>query len=344
MKNAGIVFRRDTPSFFGARLLLSLSAVGTGYAAWRTTGITSIAVCALSAIFLAAYLYGFLAVWRNNIDWLRRLQRVLMQAGALLPEHKFVRNSAPWNTEKVTSAILADAVIHNKAMLQENVSMHQAMDAYLGRQASAHASNVNVSMTGSLRNLYILFCDLRGFTSMSEKLTPAETLQVLNSMFTTLEAVVADGGGEINKYIGDALLAYFKRPDENEEATAVKCARTAQSMQTRFQESFARQGLLKAKGVHLAGMGIGLVAGQALLGDLGSRNRHEFTLIGDSVNLSSRLCGVAPAGEVFMDETMARLVSGSFMVESRPPIHLKGISDMVTPYCLLDDISDFRRD
>jgi len=198
-------------------------------------------------------------------------------------------------------------------------------------------------MTGSLRRLYILFCDLRGFTSMSEKLTPAETMQVLNSMFTGLESVLADGGGEINKFIGDALLAYFKRPDENEEAAAVKCAHTAQRMQERFQETFARQGLLKSKGVTLAGMGIGLVAGEALLGDLGSRNRHEYTLIGDSVNLSSRLCGVAPAGEIYLDEAMARVVAGTFMVESRAPIQLKGISEKVTPYCLMEDLSNFRK-
>jgi adenylate cyclase len=343
MANSGILFRFDTPSFWGGRFLLTMSALGAGYAAWRVTGITTMAVASLSFLFLAAYCFAFLAVWRNNIEWLRRVQRVMIQAGTLPTSHKFIRNAAPWNTAKVTSGILSEAVMNNKASLQELVATKQNMEAYMGHQASEHASHATTAMTGSLRRLYILFCDLRGFTSMSEKLTPAETMQVLNSMFMGLEPVLADGGGEINKFIGDALLAYFKRPDENEEAAAVKCAKTAQLMQEKFQETFARQGLLKSKGVTLAGMGIGLVAGQALLGDLGSRNRHEYTLIGDSVNLSSRLCGVAPAGEIYLDEAMAKVVSGTFMVESRAPIHLKGISELVTPYCLMEDISRFRR-
>lgn len=329
---------RDLPPFWGARGVLLLSAALCAFAVWRGTGMVAYAAAAFSALFVMSYLFAYLAVWRTDVAWMRRLQRGFLQAGALPAEHRFVLKASPWRARRLSSALLAETVVRVKAMNQENHSLRQAMDAYMGRQASAHAAHDVGSMTGSLRRLYILFCDLRGFTSMSEKLAPAETMQVLNSMFTALESELADGGGEINKFIGDALLAYFKRPEGDEDAAAAKCARTAQRMMDRFQETFARQGLLKAKGVHLAGMGIGLVAGQALLGDLGSRNRHEFTLIGDSVNLSSRLCGVAPAGEIYMDETMARAVATHFMVESRPPIHLKGISEVVTPYCLLDEL------
>jgi class 3 adenylate cyclase len=306
------------------------------------TGSLATALTTLSILFVTAWVYGFLAIWRNDVAWLRRIQRTLIQAGALPPEHRFIRNVAPWRVEKTAAGIFAEAVNRNRKIQLESAGTHQALEAYLGHQGSAHASQSGDLMTGNLRRLYILFCDLRGFTAMSEKLTPGQTVQVLNQIYTVLEAVLAEGGGEINKYIGDAILTYFKRPEGNEAESAARVARTAQALHAKFQENLVNLSLLHIKGIKL-GLGVGVVAGEAILGDLGSRNRHEYTLIGDSVNLASRLCGVAPAGEVLMDETMAICVSDTFMVESRLPLQLKGKSEKVTPYCLMDELKNFHR-
>jgi adenylate cyclase len=91
---------------------------------------------------------------------------------------------------------------------------------------------------------------------------------------------------------------------------------------------------LNAKSISI-GLGIGLVAGEALMGNLGSRNRMEFTLIGDSVNLASRLCSIAPEWEILVNEELAMMVSDQFHIESRMPVQLKGRTEKTTPYCIM---------
>ncbi len=327
-----------SPSSLPERILQFLLAAGAGAAVWVWTAKLPFALAMIVGAFLGLEWFRLLLQWHESLGWFNRIQRFLIQSGSLPPEFRVIRKMAPWKVEAEMTAVLTQATDRTKALIQENHTQRKALDSYLGQKASAHAAQGSSMLAGSLKRVFVLFSDLRGFTSMSEKLTPAETVQVLNVIYTGLEAVLAQGGGEINKYIGDAILAYFKRPDIGEEGVAERVAKTTQAMQARFQEILDRQALLKSKGVTL-GLGIGVVAGEAILGDVGSRNRREFTLIGDSVNLASRLCSVSPAGEVLMDEKMARLVSQRYFVESRPPVQLKGKAEKVTPYCLMNELA-----
>jgi adenylate cyclase len=174
---------------------------------------------------------------------------------------------------------------------------------------------------------------------MTEQLTSKETLRVLNQIFTSIQAAVEKKGGEINKFIGDAALIYFKRTAENEKEEAERVIQAAFEMQKSFTNIARNNSELKARNVKI-GMGIGAVAGHAIMGNLGSRNRMEFTLIGNSVNLASRLCSICPQDEILVNEEMALLVSDKFHIESRLPVQLKGLRDKVTPYCVLGDLEN----
>jgi adenylate cyclase len=176
-----------------------------------------------------------------------------------------------------------------------------------------------------------LFSDLRGFTHMTEQIKPEETVEILNKMFTGMEEVITQNGGDINKYIGDAIMAFFRRPYGDEGEAAKMVLRTAMRMQDRFE--ILNQSFKVAYSQPLSiGLGIGVTAGEAIMGNLGSANRMEFTLIGDTVNMASRLCGVAKHGQVLVNEEMANAAKESFEMTPLPPMAIKGKSEMQTPY------------
>ena len=240
------------------------------------------------------------------------------------------------------------AVVDGAAeVVQENIkslaSNRQTLDRFLGSEGSKHvlqsAGGGSSSLGGQLQLAFILFTDIRGFTQMTEQLTSKETLRVLNQIFTGIQAAVEKNGGEINKFIGDAALIYFKRSAENEKAEAERVVRAAFEMHKSFLTVARTNNDLKARNVKI-GMGVGIVAGHAIMGNLGSRNRMEFTLIGNSVNLSSRLCSICPQDEILVNEELALLVSDKFQIESRLPVQLKGIRDKVTPFCVLGDLGN----
>ncbi len=282
----------------------------------------------------------FLLQWQSRVTWLCRLQMILHKAGALPSDYRFIDDAMPWNVNKKTQ----DVVNIAEQVVQENIKSlaanRHALDKYLGSQASRHAiQGAGTGFGGQMQSVFILFSDIRGFTQMTELLTSQETMRVLNQIFSALAMAVEHQGGEINKFIGDAILVYFHRSPENERKEAEKVVRAALEMQEKFRVVTTNNNDLKARNVSI-GLGIGIVAGQAIMGNLGSRNRMEFTLIGNSVNLASRLCSIAPQDEILVDEELAMLVNDKFHIESRLPVQLKGKKEKTTPYCILGDLTN----
>lgn len=187
-----------------------------------------------------------------------------------------------------------------------------------------------------MRRVYVLFSDVRGFTHMTELLKPEETVEILNKMFSAMEEVITQNGGDINKYIGDAIFAYFRRPYGNEGEAAKMVLRTALRMQDRFE--VLNQGFRKAYSQEIKiGLGIGITAGVAIQGNLGSSNRMEFTLIGDTVNMASRLCGIAEHGQILVNEEMANAAKEFFEMTALSPVRIKGKAEPQTPYSVMGE-------
>jgi adenylate cyclase len=145
--------------------------------------------------------------------------------------------------------------------------------------------------------------------------------------------VITRNGGDINKYIGDAIFAYFRRPYGNEGEAAKMVLRTAMLMQDRFELLNKTFKVAYSQEVQI-GLGIGITAGEAVVGNLGSANRMEFTLIGDTVNMASRLCGVAKHGQTLVNEEMSQAAKDYFEFSALPPMQIKGKSEMQTPYAV----------
>lgn len=138
------------------------------------------------------------------------------------------------------------------------------------------------------RELTLLFCDLRGFTTLSEHLEPLALRELLNQFFSRMTAVIHAHGGTLDKFIGDALMAFWGAPLA-EPRHAMLALQAAQAM---AQALDALNHELRARGQPTLSMGIGLHTGVACVGDMGSDLRRAYTALGDSVNLASRIEGL----------------------------------------------------
>jgi adenylate cyclase len=147
-----------------------------------------------------------------------------------------------------------------------------------------------LQLGGEERELSVLFSDIRGFTSISEKLSPKALVHLLNEYLSPMTEIVFDKRGTLDKYIGDALMAFFGAPVPNEHH-ALHCCEAALEMVEALQRLQARWRMQGAKMPDIE-IGIGINSGPMVVGNMGSTQRFNYTVIGDNVNLASRLEGL----------------------------------------------------
>ncbi len=162
-----------------------------------------------------------------------------------------------------------------------------AMGKYLSQDIMKNVvQNIDdIKLGGKKANVTVLFADIRGFTSMSEKMTAEEVSVILNEYFSEIEPIITKYNGVINKFIGDAVMAIFGEPiqDINHPQNAVKCACEMLKKVDQLQDKWLFEGKPKIE------IGIGINTGEAFVGNIGSETRLEYTVIGDMVNLASRI-------------------------------------------------------
>jgi adenylate cyclase len=220
------------------------------------------------------------------------------------------------------------AVALENAELLERVEQEAETRANLSRFLSpalmeqAKNGAIDLKRGGELMEVTIMFTDIRGFTSMSEKETPQDVVRMLNDYFERMVEVVFDTGGILDKFIGDALMAIWgapiQKPDDAERA--VQAALEMQRQVIQFNRLRTQQGKSPVY------IGIGINTGQVVVGNMGSPKRMEYTVIGDAVNLASRLCHEARANEIIISGyTVKQLRGNAFELDqSLPPAKVKG--------------------
>lgn len=182
---------------------------------------------------------------------------------------------------------------------------------------------------GERRYIALLFSDVRGFTAFSEVHQPEQVVEMLNRVLQAQAEVVAQHGGDIDKFVGDELMARFDGPDC--ELRAVRCAvdliGAVQAVQLRH----------RAAGSALT-IGVGVNAGEVVLGAVGAETRMDFTAIGDEVNLAARLCSAAAPGQVLIPQRIREAIGDPADLDLRPlpPIQVKGKKDPIPLFEVLD--------
>lgn len=238
----------------------------------------------------------------------------------------------------VLSAIASQATIalENSEMartIEQSAAKRAFLERFLSPQLAKEVEKGKIELTkgGTLTELTILFSDIRGFTTMSEDNPPQETVGMLNEYFELMADCVFAYDGIVDKFIGDAVMALFgapvKGPDDAERAI-----RSAMLMQQKTAE-FNQMRL--SQGKPPIAVGIGLHTGEAVVGVIGSTKRLEYTAIGDTVNVASRLCSAAKPHEIVLSEQCLQQAGAHhFPAERMPPLQVKGRAAALTTYVI----------
>lgn len=191
------------------------------------------------------------------------------------------------------------------------------------------AGNVHLG-AGKRQRVCVLFADIRGFTTRSEQSTPEDIIELLNGYFAQMTEVIHKHGGVVDKFIGDGLMAFFGAPQslEHFEQKSLEAAHEMLIRLHRYNQS------LSERGIAPIAIGIGLHAGEVILGYIGSEARHEYTAIGDTVNAASRLEGMtkelgypivfSSAVADALVQATERVDLGECSVRGHAPMHLFG--------------------
>lgn len=196
------------------------------------------------------------------------------------------------------------------------------LEVYLGKNAARRVVEGQFRRGGGeLIRAAIWFCDLRGFTPISDRMAPAEVVQILDTYFDCVAGVIVDHGGEVLKFIGDAILAIFPVGEDSSEACARALAAASQAL-----EALARVNQARPAGPEL-NIGIALHLGEVMYGNIGSRERLDFTVISSAVNETSRLEGLCKtlSQRLLISQTFAEALSRSDLIDLGEHT-LKGVS------------------
>lgn len=266
------------------------------------------------------------------------LQFFLMRCRILPADYKIIRKPLYGTLEKKKQELMDLASAQFQEKEKKLTETRHVLDKFVGTKASKFATQKGIQAVweGELTRAVVLFSDVRGFTNMTEKLKPQETLRYLNRMFTEFEEIIAFSGGEINKFIGDAIMAFFPFPMEGPEGAVKKSLQAALRMQDGFHQIQATFKEHYSETVH-TGLGVGMAGGDVIIGNLGSARRMEFTLIGDTVNFASRLCSIAADGQILINQDLAMIAGDMFRMEALDPVRIKGKSGTHRPYVVMGE-------
>jgi adenylate cyclase len=201
--------------------------------------------------------------------------------------------------------------------------------------AIKRSDHEGVRLGGERRLVTMVFCDIRGYTAFAERHDPEVVVEVLNLYFQHLAELVTDHGGDIDKYVGDQIIAVFQ--GEQMVTNAVRCAL---AMQHQIAELATEN-----PDWHLA-VGIGVNTGEVIMGAMGSRERMDYTVLGDHVNLAARLCAQAGPGQILISDSSYRPIAGAadFAITALEPIMVKGKADAVAVYEVAEPAGHRRQD
>jgi adenylate cyclase len=234
---------------------------------------------------------------------------------AFTPDHLELISAVAAQTAVTVETIKAHKRLAREEVARANYS--RFMPEYVVKQLLENPDSFRLG--GVNQTITVLFADIRGFTALSERENPEKVVALLNRYFSVMTEIIFAHGGTLDKYIGDELMAIFGAPTASPE-DALNAVKAAVTMQKRMMSLNAE---LKAEGYGQIEIGIGLHTGEATIGYIGTDRRSEYTAIGDTVNLASRLQSHANGGQIVMSEATANASGNVIPVHARDPLKVK---------------------
>ncbi|MFN0065143.1 MAG: adenylate/guanylate cyclase domain-containing protein [Chlamydiales bacterium] len=218
--------------------------------------------------------------------------------------------------------------------LQEKEKIRGVLDKVVSKDVANEILKSQIHLGGEDRVVSTLFGDIRGFTQMTEKLSPQKTIEILNGCMTKITRVIEGEGGVIDKFVGDAIMAIYGAPVTHPEhpLRAVSSGVLILKALTKWNQERI------AAGEPAVEMGIGINTGVVVAGNMGAEDRLNYTVLGKNVNISARLCALAKPGQLIISEFTYEepKIKDSFFIEPLPSVMLKGFSEPFRIYHVID--------
>lgn len=280
---------------------------------------------------------------RNNSHKFLPWNQLLTPQSKLIPENQVQQIERSMNLT-VNPLTNPEGGVRGGLVVLEDISREKRMKTTMYRYLTPHvaeqvmALGEDALMVGERKEVTILFSDIRGYTTLTENLGAAEVVSLLNQYFETMVEAVFNHEGTLDKFIGDALMAVFGAPLPLTENHAWKAVQAALEMRRRLAEFNQRRIIQEQPQIHI---GIGLSSGEVVSGNIGSHKRMDYTVIGDGVNLSSRLESVTKeyGCDIVLSEFTYQLCSDRIWVRQLDKIRVKGKHQAVNIYELIGDRS-----
>ena len=261
---------------------------------------------------------------------------------------QFVNRTDEWHLRQEREELLEQKIrdreiIEEKSQRLENLATRLAK--YLSPQVyqSIFSDTEGQKSAHARKNLTIFLSDIVQFTDLSDTLEPERLATIINSYLSEMASIALDCGGTIDKFIGDAVLVFFGDPEsEGETEDALKCVEMALRMRARvaeLQKYWHKLGV--PQGLHVR---MGITTGFCTVGNFGSEQRLDYTVLGSPVNLAARLQGLAEPDAIFIEENTHSLIDGHVSCEFVDQITPKGFVRPVQIYKVGDFLSEEHRD
>jgi len=246
----------------------------------------------------------------------------LVAATRQIRKGNYALTLAPSSTREMNT--LADAFNDMAAGLALKDRYHSLLQQVTDPQVAEELVAGSIKLGGELRDVTVMFCDIRGYTSFTVGRRPEDVIEILNHHMGAMTRIVQAHRGVINQFAGDAIMALFGAPksygDDAERAVQCACAMMAE-----------RERLNAAAPLPVR-VGIGIASGQMVAGCIGAESRSDYTVVGERVNLAARLGSFAAAGQIVVDQETRRRIAPTWASEPLQPLQLKGFSEPVIAY------------
>ena len=215
---------------------------------------------------------------------------------------------------------------------REEEELRNRLSLYVGKHLVEKLINSKngVFLENERKEVTVLFADIRSFTAIAERMAAEDLVSMLNHFFTIMINIIFRNDGMLDKFIGDQLMAVFGHisPDNSGPNDAVKAA---------IEMQHATEDLMKlraGKGEEIFGIGVGINTGRAIVGNVGSENRMDYTVVGDIVNVAARLEQMAKEGEIIIGEKTYQQTQGHFRIQKKSQIRVKNKTEPIIYYKL----------
>ena len=219
------------------------------------------------------------------------------------------------------------------AMVLDDVSEKKRLESvrrYLPPAVVDQVRDLDAAQRPQRRDVTVFFADVRGFSTFSENLDPEKLIQIINGYFTLAVQGITHHQGLIDKFMGDAVMAMFNTPLNPQDDHVERCVRTALMIKEKMVEYHAN--LPEDRRLHF---GTGIHTGEAVVGNVGSHFRKDYSAIGDAVNMAKRVQESAKPGQILISEDAYLRVKDWVLVEPLPPMKVKGRQALEQIYELL---------